>query len=244
MQDKQACALIVKLGVFPGGLTSLDLRELVRVGFISDDWRTTLSNLFPKETQDQTPQGKTDAISENRSFGPGTPKPGFKHSPSQLMDQLSINTGDFLWIQINKIPSIGGLLFKPSQAVHQFLLKELQQETQDAEFLKLEYLTLLSVSLLAKIRSLSVYNERLMENSAVCRHGLWEIAEDNTFYNKYLKDRSVMLSYLEGSNIKTAKDILNIYNIHEPNLQSSLNIAVIKSRIANLGKYCSYFNIC
>ena len=101
--------------------------------------------------------------------------------------------------------------------------------------MRLRYLALLSQSLLSKIRSLSIYHESLIENSAICQHGLWAIAEDNSFYKNFIKDNASRISYLDNSNIKTAKDIQNIYNIHESNLSSSLRLYLIKPMIANTG---------
>ena len=222
----------MKLGVFPGGLLALDLKELVIHGFISDDWKATLMSLFTNDIE-QSPQGyigsdiNTTEIKQCR-----TP---VRHNTPQPIESFPISTGDFLWIQINKISSLNEVLLIPTQAVNEFLIREFQNEIKEIELMRLQYLTLLSQSLLAKIRSLSIYHESLLENSAFCQHGLWALTEDNSFYKKFLKDEVCMMSYLYNSNIKTAKDIQNIYNIHESNLSSSLRLSLIKPMIANTG---------
>ena len=218
-QNKEGFSLITKLGIFPGGLLSLDMKELIKYEFISEDWRTTLASLFAKET-DETAR-----------------------STPQSDDSLPISTGDFLWIQISKIPNSNGVLLKPTQTVNEFLMREFQKEIKDLELKRLQYLTVLSLSLLAKIRSLSVYHEKLLENSAVCKHGLWAIAEDNTFYQNFIKEKAFIVSYLDNPSIKTAKDIQNLYHIHEPNLSSSLRISLIKSIVSNAGKFSSSLNL-
>ena len=225
----------MKIGAFPEGLLSFDLGELVKLRFLSDDWKATLASLFPKSTE-QAPRIKEEDSIENtqpaekeiRSVSKGL-------NTLQIMDSLQINTGDFLWIQISKIPSMEGVLLKPAQVVNEFLIREFHNEIKEIELMRLQYLTLLSQSLLAKIRSLSIYHESLLENSAVCKHGLWAIAEDNIFYKNFIKDNASRMSYLYNSNIKTAKDIQNIYNIHESNLSSSLRLSLIQPMITNAG---------
>ena len=62
----------MKIGVFPEGLLSFDLGELVKLRFLSDDWKATLASLFPKSTE-QAPRSKeTDSYKTtnlNRYFG-------------------------------------------------------------------------------------------------------------------------------------------------------------------------------
>ena len=222
----------MKLGVFPEGLLSFDLGELKKLGFFSDDWKATLASLFPKSAE-QAP--KSQEIGSIQDIQPKEIRRGSRRCNTlRFIESLPINTGDFLWIQISKIASMEGVLLKPTRAVNEVLIREFQNEIKEIELMRLQYLTLLSQSLLAKIRSLSIYHESLLENSAVCKHGLWAIAEDNSFYEKFIKDNASKVSYL-NTHIKTAKDIQNIYNIHESNLSSSLRLSLIKPMIANTG---------
>ena len=227
-------ALIMKLGVFPGGLLSLDLKEMVKHDFISDDWKDALTSLFTKETE-QSLKLKVYSVSDSVTADRRRLRTPVRRSTLQLIDSLQISTGDFFWIQINKILSLNGVLLKPTEAVIEFLMREFQKEIQEFELTRLNYLTLLSLSFLRKIENLSIYHEKILENSAVCKHGLWAIAEDNSFYQKFIKEKAIMVSYLDNSSIKTAKDIQNIYNIHESNFLSSLRLTFIKLMIANTG---------
>lgn len=234
-ENQQGFDFIMRIGVYPGGLMVWDLRDLAKFELIPENWIEIFTKLLP-ESQESAPGSKHDSFLENKSIELSSLSLNLKKGRSKKTEfQLPFNTGDYLWIQITKMPNNEGLFFKPIQAVNVFLYKKLQQEIREAEMKKLEYLTLLSLFLLDKLRGSSAYSERLLENSAVFRHGLWTIRETNTFYVKHVKDRAQILPFAEERGLKTPKEIQNFYNIHEQNLSSCLNLSVIKSCLEQKG---------
>ena len=210
----------------------MDLEELSYLGLIPIEWKTILSRLTGKSNQQnpalekEIPE-KSQRLSKNRSrsthlvFRPIQPvfRPGY-----------------FFWFIVFHQRRGNELIFRPVGEVRTIIFEKPERDHLDATMMKMEYLAILSLSLLAKIKKLHVYSEDLLENSAVCSGGLWRISEKNSFYNK-LKTQDTSISYLQYESMRSWEELNEFFMLHNHNFRGCFHVSLLKKIAAEEGNY-------
>jgi len=126
---------------------------------------------------------------------------------------------NYIFLNITKDPTDEEIYFVPTQFVSRFIENNLIHEAYELAIRKLEYMTLLSLALIEKLKANFAYNEKLVEFSTVSTYGIWKIPE-NRLFNVYSKKNKI--NYLMGVNYDFAK-LKKCFGYHEPNFLSCID---------------------
>lgn len=167
-------------------------------------------------------------------------KKDMQESPSvaDARDIEVLKPGNYFWTVITKA-SHDILYYQPAQFVNKYIDKKLKPEVVQLELRKLQYITLLSISLIRRLKRIHLYHEKMSENSSVSLHGIWMFNSANTFYCKYIKNNrkyTYIESQKEGSNPFDLPDIKKVFEFHESNFLSCIDAESIQTIIQTDGK--------
>jgi len=124
----------------------------------------------------------------------------------------------YIWINIAKDESTGEVWFIPTHCSIRFIEENLLECSSKYTFMKLEYMALLSSSLIDKIKKTYGYTERLMEFSAVCTYGIWRLETGPLG----LANPENRIKYLDSPGYDFEK-LKKWFGMHESNFYSCLN---------------------
>ena len=149
--------------------------------------------------------------------------------------------GNYFWVVITKDPIKEILHYQPAQFVNKFIDTNLKSDVANFDLQKLQYMTLMSLSIIRRLKELYYYHEKLIEHSGISNHGLWIYDEKNTFYTQYMKDKR-SYTYIdeyhgESSKALDLQTIRKVFEAHEMNFLSCIESDTIMSIIKSDGKY-------
>lgn len=153
-------------------------------------------------------------------------------------DYQLLTPGNYFWVVISKNAAKETLHYQPAQFVNKFIDSDLRAEVASLNFFKLRYLTLLSLSMIKRLKGLYAYHEKVIEHSCISNHGLWMYREDNIFYKGYIKDKrhyTYIDEFQEGPKALDANAIRKVFEAHESNFLSCLESETILSIIKSDG---------
>ena len=156
---------------------------------------------------------------------------------SMLVLESNFQPGRYFWLQILVLKETE-LLFRPAESVRAHIHMNLDRELMEVEMQKFEYMSLMSLAMLARLKAMHAYSEKRLENSAICEHGLWKISKYNAIYANYLK-HSDSLECCHEENIRTPGDLLSLFERHENNFRSCLHTSILKKLVQEDGKWSS-----
>jgi len=213
--------IIVITCLFPGGLSFLDLEELASLGRISTNWKELLyAFLRTKSLCNQY----LSQMPEDQQTIPFEEK--YKLIQQTLEDKNVKKIGredfkadNYIWVNINKDPLTGEVWFVPTQFIIKFTERNLVQCCSHYTFKKLEYMALLSMGLIDKIKKVYGYHEKLMEFSAVSTYGLWRLKSPELG----LTNPENRVKYLDGPEYDFEK-LKTWFSCHESNFFSCFDL--------------------
>ena len=229
--DETAYELVILICLFKVGLTTYDLQELQILKMVPQSWIKMLQELFSRGNDVESTENS--CLEEQKSEMSDT-------SPAitQNKDFKVIMPGNYFWIVISRDSNINALFYNPSQLVNRYIDKKLKPEVTRLELQKLEYLTLLSLSFMHRLKQLNSYNEKLTENSTISQHGIWAFSEDNAFYKNFIAKRSEF-TYLdrekEGTNSYDLPTLKRLFNFHAENFNTCVDSETIETLIQSDG---------
>lgn len=214
-----------------------DLEDIFRD--MEFDWKGVLSKLLSQNTNQE------NLLSVPTEFE--LPALELKHSKS-LQQKLrtrsaffnsTFHPGRYFWLDIINLKE-EELIFQPVEIISSVIYEKAEPELLDAEMEKFEYLTFISLSLLDNLQKIHAYSEKLLENSAICKHGIWKIDGFNPIFAKYMTKRFNLKAISEHQSI-SLRDLQYTFERHDANFRSCLNLAVIKSILAEEERTLSLF---
>ena len=170
----------------------------------------------------------------------------YKSTPQKGQDQLDsandvqlLQPGNYFWTVIIKDPQQDLLYYQPAQFVNKYIDKHLKPEVAQLELRKLQYLTLLALSLIKRMKRANFYHEKLAENSSVNNYGLWAFNPNNMFYQRYIHGRE-SYTYIdhEKEGEKNSFDItkiMKVFELHETNFLSCIDFETVQTIIGSNG---------
>ena len=206
------------MGVFPGGLSSFDLKQLADMKIIPQNW----VSLMKEHTQVQS--SSTD--SKQGQVEPQKQNQGMK------LDCQQIIPGHYIWITITKDSAKEFLYYQPAEFLYRLINNKLKAEIAPFNFSKFEYLALVAVSMINRLKEIYEYHEKLIEYSSVNNSGLWKPSEKNSFYTKRMKDKKFYTfidEFKEGPNAFDRVAIEKMFGMHEQNFKSFFDSETITS---------------
>ena len=232
-EDSIGYKLILKICSFPSGLSFLDLETLSKIEDFQFDWKNSLVKLLTakeeKEVAQLTSELETTSSAElrrSRSRRKRSPHRSYVFTPE-------FKAGSYFWLHIVS-PKEGELIFKPAESVSSIVYDKPDLNALEAELEKMEYLSFVSLWLLEMLITTHSYSEKLLENSAICKHGLWEVAGNNALYSKYLTVRpELMITNEEPIKSSTLQDI---FRRNEYNFRSCSKLAMLQKIAAEESK--------
>lgn len=222
------------------------MKELERLDMIPKDWSRLLKCLLnnhkqPTTVNDQNSRGeKRDEEKEEESKGEENQETQSQKCADQDWQLLSPDS--YFWVVVSKDNLANSLCYQPSQFMSKYIDKKLKSEVIYLEIHKLQYLTLLSLSLIHRIKNIYHYHERIIENSTFSNHGFWMFNPENSLYGKFIKDKR-WLTYVdeveEGPDAYDLLRIKKIFEFHETNFLSCIDLETIATIIQTNGKSAS-----
>lgn len=217
---------------FPSGLGWEDLEELCHLKIFRPDWEDILARLLSQDQDAEKPEG--EEIEEEVEEEEEEVEEEDEGGEVSIQERKSkINTGNYFWITVAR-GNNSNLFLKPAQSVYQFIAKNLRNEYPEWQFAKLEYLTLFALTLIERAKTHYFYNEQLIENSLVCEHGIWNFREENSFYKDQIEGEMTSI-YLRRMSFDGMKELWTIFQEHETNFLSCLELELIKPLLASPG---------
>ena len=227
----QSCyELILAIGLFPSGVSTNDLKELASLGMVPENWKVVMKRLTRNPSEIAEINNDVEDQKANQ-----------EQWDTQTDYQLLV-PGNFFWVVITKDPAKEILYYEPAQFVNKFIDSSLKSEVVSLDLHKLHYLTLLSLSMIRRLKNLYFYHERLIEHSIISNHGLWMFRDENTFYRDYLNNKRYYTYIDEFSDGTKAFDVVSIrkvFEAHESNFLSCLESDTIISIIQSDGNLFS-----
>ena len=217
---------------FVGGLSYFDFKELGRLGFISEDWARVLLELIH---QTKPPEQKEPAILEGDPANIQRRQERRKKHSHKLTFIQVFKPGHYFWLRITARKN-GNLQFQTIGAVRTALYRQPDPQLQMAELNNMEYMALLSLSLIFQAKKTYVWNEKILENSAMSEHGIWKFSDKNPIYLKF-KEGDGLINYITGEESRiNARELRFIFNAHELNFRNCLSLPLLKQLCAKTGK--------
>ena len=142
--------------------------------------------------------------------------------------------GNYLWITITRDSTKEFFYYQPDESLNRFMNLKLKAEAAELNFFKLEYLTLLALSMINRLKDLFAYHEKLIEYSSVNTNGLWKPSEKNSFFIKRLKDKKFYTyidEFKEGPQAFDLTTIQKMFCIQESNFKSCFDSDVITAML-------------
>lgn len=226
--------------LFPSGLGSRDLRELKKLDMIPKDWPRLLESFLTDQaiTIDNHNSGEEKEREEEEESKQEKDKE-IESQKFENQDWQSLMPGNYIWMVVSKDILPNSLCYQPSQFMTKYIYKELKSDVIYLEIHKLQYLTLLSLSLIHRIKAIYHYQEKTTENNTISSQGFWMFSPENSFYMKSIKDKK-WLTYVdeanEGPDAYDLAKIIKIFQLHEDNFLSCINSETIAIIIQTDGK--------
>jgi hypothetical protein len=154
--------------------------------------------------------------------------------PSLNPDYQQLLPGNYLWVTITKDSVKEFFYYQPAEFLYRFVNNKLRAETASSNLYKFQYLVLIALSMITRLKELYAYHEKLIEYSSVTSSGLWKLSEKNTFYVKHLKDKkfySFIDEFKEGSNAFDLTAVQKMFGMHELNFKSLFDAETITSTL-------------
>lgn len=232
LENVEGYKLIRMINTFEGGVNYLDLQEMADHGLISNEWAEIILNLILTQTtpkqNEELKESSLHSKDENRA--------------KKLTKFVSaLKPGNYFWFKIvmakEDLP-----IFESAESVRDFLYQKIDLDLLSLEFKKIEYLATLSLSLLQKLKRTNIYNEKIIENSAVSYYGIWKYSSKNTIYNDFINQVS-KIEYLDDEkSYNNSKDLEIVFNPHKKNAGNVFNLSFFKEFLANQGKLTQHKN--
>ena len=200
---------------FSSGIELQDMNNLEQLGVVNGGWQDVLTCLLMQNNSQ--PAGKDETVIEPRD--------------NQSQTKMAIIPGNYFWVVVTK-PTKSTIHFKPAQSVCEYISTKLAQENPKWHLAKLEYMTLVSVALIENAKRGYVYNERLVENSLICEHGLWQYRETNIFYKSRIQNQTDH-SLLQNISSESASELATTFQQHEENFLSCLDLTQLTTLLNN-----------
>jgi len=233
--------------LFPSGVSSSDLVQMSRLEVIPSNWAVILKQLLTAEQTRSTAKRKS-AIVQSDSDDDGEESEDEEEvkeeskSPAEESqhpkDVQLLKPGNYFWTVIVKDPQQELLYYQPAQFVNKYIDRKMKPEVAHLELRKLQYLTLLALSLIRRMTRANLYHEKLAENSSVNCYGLWAPNPNNSFYQKYIMDQR-NLTYIdfpkEGPDSFDLIKIMKVFEFHETNFLGCIDSDTIQTIIQSDG---------
>lgn len=219
------------------------MKQLESLDMIPSTWVNILGKLLnsksgkekdPKEDEDE--EAAEDSDDEEEEEEKQEAEDDFPQA-QPVRDVDVLKPGNYFWTVITKA-NHDTLYYQPAQFVNKYIDKKLKPEVVHLELRKLQYLTLISLSLIKRIKRINLYHEKLCENSSVSNHGIWTPNQNNTLYCKFIKDNR-KLTYIdypkEGADAFDLPRIKKVFEFHESNFLSCIDAESIQMIIQTDG---------
>lgn len=220
--------LVLAIGLFPSGLTTDDLNELSFLGMLPENWKIVMKRLTrnPSEIAELN-----NDIEDQKAT---------QEQWDTKTDYQLLVPGNYFWIVITKDPAKEILYYQPAQFVNKFIDMNLKLDVANFDLQKLQYLTLLTLSIIKRLKELYYYHEKLIEHSCISIHGIWNYDEKNSFYIQYIKDKR-SYTYIDEFHHESPKaldldTIKKIFEFHQPNFLSCIESETVVSIVKSEGK--------
>ena len=208
-------------------MSSRELEEINQESGLN--WKQLLSTLLQSQNESTNlPESPVD-----REI-PSSDTPSSKPRSNKLRTRahFSISTfrpGHYFWLEIMN-PQEEELIFRPVEIVRTVLYENIYPELVRAEFEKLESMASIAVAFLDNVKAIHAYLEKMVENSAICKYGLWRYESD--VYQKISKRSKHIISFNDPSQpTQTVKDLQSAFERHDSNFRSCYNLALLQRMI-------------
>ena len=194
------------------------------------DWKLTLSNLIQSQKESTPNLSELPADGKLSLLGASNSKPRLNklRSRSQFFNS-TFRPGHYFWLEIIN-PSEEELIFRPAEIVRTVLYENIDSDLVRAEFEKLESMASIAVAFLDNVKAIHGYHEKMIENSAICQHGLWHY--ESNFYQKISKiSKQIKFNYPSTQSTLTLKDLQSAFERHDSNFRSCYNLALLQQMI-------------
>ena len=198
------------------------MNQLLSQKMITTDWMHRMKRLL------QNPQEHDEHGEESED----TKKDPDQHE--KKTDYDFIKPGNYFWISIIKDTQQRIQVYQPAQFVCRFVENQLEPDPilNQLKIHRLEYLTLMALSIINQLKHLHYHHEQLFEYNSVSNHGLWAYTDDNAFYTKYIKS-SKSFGYVDKWNEKSGScdlsRIKKIFELHETNFLNCIEAEAVLS---------------
>ena len=140
------------LYTFEAGLSYLDAQELSQLGYISTEWKGILLALLLNQT-------KKKRINHSEEHGPKEPR-ARRRVQKLLSFSHVFKPGNYFWLKIISV-KVSALFFEPIEAFREVIYeKKINSNSLVMEVQKMEYLALMSLSILSKLNKMHIYTEK------------------------------------------------------------------------------------
>ena len=222
--------LIIQISSFPSGVSSRELEEINQESGLN--WKQLLSTLLQSQNESTNlPKSPLD----REISSPDTPSSKPRSNKLRTRTHFSNSTfrpGHYFWLEIMNPRE--ELIFRPVEIVRTVLYENIYPELVRAEFEKLKSMAGIAVAFLDNVKAIHAYLEKMIENSAICKYGLWRYESD--FYQKISKRSKHIISFNDPSQpTQTLKDLQSAFERHDSNFRSCYNLALLQRMIGGEG---------
>jgi len=217
---------VLAIGLFPSGISSEDLKEMSFLGMLPKNWHVNIKRLTLHTSQ----TGESFEDIDQRIVSEGW---------EAQTDFELIVPDNYFWMDVTKDVSKENVLhYEAASFVTRFVDKHMKFDGKSFNLKKIKYLTLLSLSIINRLKAIYYNHEKLVEHSSISEYGIWYYSEDNTFYRECIKEKRSLTyvdEYKEGPKGLDMTSVRKIFDAHETNLLSCIDAETVKAMIQSDG---------
>ena len=171
--------MIIFLCLFPAGLSYRDLELIAKQGKIPGNWKEILLSFLRKKSLcNQFYHQLAGSGGENNAVETSD---GDQSQEKKKIERSDFKPDNYIWISINKDPIDNEIWFAPTQFLVRYVEKHLCEDFYNSNIEKLEYMAMLSLHIIERVKKHYDYIEKLLEFSAVSTYGIWRVCDGHKF---------------------------------------------------------------